>query len=337
MKKLLFFATLVLSLTMLSCQKTKSYKAKLQIRYENNAPQDILLKDYAKALFSLDTSNFAEELKNIQDEFIPFLRGNLDNDDAVRFIKDFATDTFCLSINKIKERNFNNGESLEKDIRSVYQHLNYYYPDIEIPNTTYTYISGIDYNTPAIMIQPDAVLIGLDYYLGNDERIYDYVGMPRFRSLRCQPYYITRDLAQSIYNTYLEGRHIQKDVLTDMIAAGKRLYFIEAMNPSLPDSVILAYSSKQMEWANRFEGDIWASIVGDNMLYSNEVEVFRTLFVDGPFTAAFSNESPARLGEYIGLQIIRSYMSNNDVSLQELLKETDIQNIFQNSYYKPKS
>ena len=160
--------------------------------------------------------------------------------------------------------------------------------------------------------------------------------MPRFRSLRCQPDYISRDLAQSFYSTFIDKTNHQKDVMSEMINAGKRLYFIEAMNPSLPDSILMGYSSKQMQWAQLYESDVWASVVGNNMLYSNEVEVFRTLFGDGPFTQAFSNEAPSRLGEFIGLQIIRSYMNNNDISLKDLMNNNDLQQIFQESQYKPK-
>ena len=121
-----------------------------------------------------------------------------------------------------------------------------------------------------------------------------------------------------------------------MIKAGKQLYFIEALNPSLPDSILLGYSEKQMNWAEQYEGDVWASIIGNQMLYAKGAEIFRSLFGDAPFTQAFSNESPARLGEYIGLQIIRSYMNNNDVSLQEMLNDNDIHRIFQASQYKPR-
>ena len=121
-----------------------------------------------------------------------------------------------------------------------------------------------------------------------------------------------------------------------MVNVGKRLYFIEAMNPALPDSVLLGYSSKQSRWAENYEADVWATLVGNNMLYANDMELFRTFFGDGPFTQAFSNEAPARLGEFIGLQIIRSYMTHNDVSLQELISNNDIQQIFQESQYKPR-
>ena len=121
-----------------------------------------------------------------------------------------------------------------------------------------------------------------------------------------------------------------------MIKAGKKLYFIEAMNPSLPDSILLGYSAKQMDWVSQHEGDIWASIVGNDMLYAKNAELFRTYFGDAPFTQAYSNDAPPRLGEYVGLQILRSYMTNNDVSLQEMIRNDDIQQIFQHSQYKPK-
>ena len=264
------------------------------------------------------------------------MNGDLDNADAVKYIKYFATDTFCVRINDLVNKKFSDNKNLAKDIKSVYQRFKYYYPDVKIPYDTYFYVSGIDYEMPSVMIQPDGILISLDFYLGNDDRIYDYIGMPRFRSIRCQPSYITRDIAQSLFqNVY--GRQYQKDVLTEMRNVGKQLYFIEAMNPSMPDSVLMGYSSKQLQWVEQYEADVWASIVGNDILYANTAELFRSFFGDAPFTQAFSNDAPPRLGEYIGLQIIRSYMTNNEVNLREMLDNKDVQQIFQMSQYKPRT
>ena len=332
----IFVLTILFSLIVTSCQNDKTYKKKLQVHHEHLEPQEIIIKDYAKALFSLDTANFAEEIRNIQNEFPAFLEGDLNDIGAVNYLKGFATDTFCIRVNNIVEKKFYNTNKLTKDIKSVYQIFNYYYPNIKLPRETYFYVSGIDYNTPSVMALSNGILISTDMYLENENNIYDYVGMPRYRSLRCRPSYITRDLAEVLYTTYIHKKQYQKDVLTEMINAGKRLYFVEALNPSLPDSIIMGYSSKQINWVEQYEGDVWASIIGNDMLYAKNAELFRNLFGDGPFTQAFSNESPARLGEYIGLQIIRSYMTNNDVSLQEMLNNNDIQQIFQTSQYKPR-
>ncbi len=331
MKKILLIA---LALVLSSCVKTKTYKDKLQVHHENLEPQEIVVKKYNEALFSIDTANFAEGLKSIKDDYMVFLGGDLDNADAVAYLKAFAVDTFCIRLNDMVEKKFSDDSELRKEIKSVYQRMSYYYPGIVIPET-YFYVSGVDYEMPAVMIQPDAVLISLDYYLGNEDGVYDYIGMPRYRSLRCQPSYITRDLAQAFYDNMFARRAAKKDVLSEMINVGKQLYFIEAMNPALPDSVLLGYSSQQTQWAHQYEADVWAAIVGNNMLYSNDMMAFRNFFGDAPFTQAFSRESAPRLGEYIGLQIIRSYMTHNDVSLQDLLRNNDVQQIFQDSQYKP--
>jgi uncharacterized protein YjaZ len=57
---------------------------------------------------------------------------------------------------------------------------------------------------------------------------------------------------------------------------------------------------------------------------------------DGPYTMEFSKDSPPRLGEWIGLQIIRSYMQKNpEITLQMMMQETDAQKILTLSGYKP--
>ena len=331
MKKILLIA---LVFVLSSCVKTKTYKDKLQVHHENLEPQEITIKKYNDALFSIDTAHFTEGLKAIKDDYMVFLGGDLDDADAVAYLKAFAVDTLCIRLNKMVQKKFSDDSELKKEIKAVYQRLNYYYSGIEIPET-YFYVSGVDYEIPAVMVQPNAVLISMDYYLGNENKIYDYIGMPRFRSLRCQPAYITRDIAQAYYDNLYSGRVSKKDVLTEMINAGKQLYFIEAMNPSLPDSVLLGYSSQQILWIQQYEADVWASIVGNDMLYANDMMTIRGFFGDAPFSQAFSREAPPRLGEYVGLQIIRSYMTHNDVSLQDMLRINDVQEIFQNSYYKP--
>ena len=333
---LLHLFVFVLFLSFTSCEKSRTYKNKLDVKYEKLSPHNIESKFYSKALFSLDTTNFNEELMKIRPDFPFFFEDISDFDMTSSFLKDFITDTFSIRINNMVEEKFKDLNTLENDIIAVLQRFNYYYPKIDNP-TIYYYISGIDYNTSPVYIKDNDVLISLDFYLGNESKIYDYIGMPRYRSIRCQPSYITRDLAQYLYYNEVYRQRIQKDLLTEMIEVGKMYYFIEAMNPSMPDSILMGYSSSQIQWINNHEADVWASIIGNDMLYSKGLEMYRTFFGDGPFTQAFSNESPARLGEYIGLQIIRSYMTNNDVSLQELMANDDIQQIFQASQYKPKN
>jgi uncharacterized protein YjaZ len=59
---------------------------------------------------------------------------------------------------------------------------------------------------------------------------------------------------------------------------------------------------------------------------------------EAPFSKFYidiDKESPGRIGVWLGWQIVRSYMNNNEVTLQQLL-QTNAEEIFNKSKYKPK-
>jgi hypothetical protein len=321
------------SVLLLSCSKSTGYKKKLDVNCRNLEPQKLEVVEFNKVLFGLDTANFEAEYRAILPQFEAFLIED-PSEQEVGYMKDFVTDTFMLKINELVCETFHDIDKVSEEIKGVYQHYRYYYPDFNVP-PTFTYVSGIYSNRPH-SIDAECALIGLDFYLSNNDLIYDKLGFPRYQSRRLQPAYLTRDIAEELYYYTFGNRINQKTVIDEMVAQGKMLYFIEAMNPALPDSVILGYSTPQMEWAQDNEGAVWAAVVGNNMLYTNNVDNKRMLFNDGPFTAPFGDASAPRLGDYIGLQIVRSFMTNNDETLQNLMKTTDYQDVFQRSQYKPR-
>ena len=333
MKNRFLFGIFIMALMFVSCTKSAGYKKKLDVPYQKMEPKEVTIVEFNKVLFTLDTANFEEEYRAIIPQFSDFLIEN-PTEEELSYMKDFVIDTFTLKINELVDKAFPDIEILKDEVRRVYQHYRYYYPEwTALP--TYTYVAGTYYSRP-ISISDECVMIGLDFYLSNKDLVYDIIGFPRYQSRRMQPIALTRDLAEEFYYHTYGNRVNQKSVLAEMVEQGKKLYFIEAMNPALPDSVILGYSARQMEWAEDNEGQVWAAVVGNNMLYNNVLDHKRMLFNDGPFTAALGNDSPARLGDFIGLQIVRSFMSNNDETLVEMLKLTDYQDVLQRSKYKPR-
>ena len=75
------------------------------------------------------------------------------------------------------------------------------------------------------------------------------------------------------------------------------------------------------------------------MLYKTEFEWVQRFLEPAPFSKFYlqlDNESPGRIGRWIGWQIVRSYMEQNpETSLEELLK-MPAQRLFNLSKYKPK-
>ena len=325
---------LAICLMMASCQeKMPAYKAKLDIKTE---PYDLEFDRYEEALFNLDTANFQQELMKIQDRYRVFLDGDLNDLEAVSYLKDFAIDPFSITLyNKVKT-SFPDLRQVESLVEDVLAHFHYYYPDIQLPTKAFTCVTGVTADVPAVQIFGDDIVISLDWYL-DDEEIYDQIGMPRYMSLRRNLSTLAKDVAKELYMSYLDEWRKQGQVIDEMVYCGKLDFFIEAMCPTMPDSVLLGYSTRQWQWAVDNEGAVWADIVGSRRLYDSSLDSYMMFFGDGPFTQAYSNDAPSRLGEFFGLNIVRSYVStHDDFSLPQFMNRTDVQEIFQDSGYKPK-
>ena len=331
-KKLLAFAILALGLA--SCgNDTPDYKKKLDVKTTPVA--DLTFSRYEDVLFNLDTADFQAELMRIQNDYLPFLAGDLNNTNAVKYLKDFATDEYMnLLYQKVKTA-FPNLDYVKKSVEDVYAHFNYYYPEIQLPKKVFTCVTGVNSESSSVIVSDEALIVSLDWYLNLDE-VYDQIGMPRYMSEHTVKETMSKDIAMQLYMAYLYEWRKQTNLSDEMVNAGKIKYFIEAMAPELPDHILLGYSEEQMKWADENEGNVWADIVGNQRLFSTGLDMHMTFLADGPFTQEYSNEAPSRLGEFLGLHIIRSYMANNEVTLPQLMKNKDFQGIFQNSNYKPK-
>ena len=329
--KTLTLFSLILALA--SCQEQEpAYKSKLNIKPE---PYELEFSRYEEVLFNLDTADFQAELMKVQDSYRVFLSGDLNNPDAVKYLKDFAVDPFNVSLYQRAKATFPDLKQVETTVEDVVAHFHYYYPDIELPKKAFTCITGVHPDEAPVQIIENSLVISLDWYL-DDEEVYDQIGMPRYMSLRRNVSTLAKEVAEQLYMYYLYEWRKQGQIVGEMVFYGRRNFFVEAMCPVLPDSVLLGYSSDQWHWAVENEGQVWADIVGSRRLYDAGLDAYMMFFGDGPFTQAYSNDAPSRLGEFFGLNIIRSYASNNDYALVELMNRKDLQNIFQDSGYKPR-
>ena len=325
---------IAICLVMASChEKTPAYKAKLDVAPE---PYNLEFDRYEDVLFNLDTADFQNELMRIPDRYQLFLSGDLNDLDAVRYLKDFATDPFSIVLyNKVKAA-FPDLKQVEPIVEDVLANFHHYYPSIELPRKVFTCVTGVNYDEPSVQLIGDNLVISLDWYLGDDE-VYDQMGMPKYMSLRRNLPTLAKDVAKELYMNYLDEWRKQGQVIDEMVYCGKMDFFIEAMCPTMPDSVLLGYSEKQWKWAVDNEGAVWADIVGNKRLYDSGLNAYMMLFGDGPFTQAYSNEAPSRLGEFYGLNIVRSYVTGHeDFNLQKFMDRKDLLEIFQDSGYKPR-
>ncbi|MBX7124948.1 MAG: gliding motility lipoprotein GldB [Cyclobacteriaceae bacterium] len=231
------------------------------------------------------------------------------------------------------QRVFGDGSALKDELATAFSNLHYYFPDYQLPRVQ-TAITGMESD---VFITDSLVVIGLDYYLGEGARyrpvMYDYI-LRRYQRNFVVPSVMLLIGISGQLNKVDEQDHT---ALADMITYGKAYYFAKQMLPCTPDSVLLGYTSREMEGCKKFEGLIWYRLIEDQVLYSNVHAIKQKFLGERPKTLEVGNECPGRIGMWVGWQIVSHYMKEHpEVSLSELMQTASAQKIFKESRYKPK-
>ena len=296
---------------------------------------DINIHRYGIALFEIDTNDFIVEVGKIQNEFSLFLGNDIDNPDNLAPLYQYVTDTQLIAISKYVKEIYPNLKNLENQLSDALARYDYLFSSNFHP-TVYSYISDLYYEKP-IIINDSVIIIALDVYLGPGYTKYRSLGLPYYKIRRMTQDGIVIDIMKELFNQYID-KHIKQKTLVDrMINGGKLLYYLDATLPSIPDSLKIGYTSEQMKWVEANSSNVWAFMVKNQLFYSPDYKIQSNFIEDGPFTSGFSNQSPPRLGIWLGWQIVREYMHNNpNVSIMELIENKDAQQIFNQSGYKPR-
>ncbi len=327
------FIFFVLLLGFISCTNDSSRTLGFDVS-EIDIP-NFKIDRYEQALFGIDTLNFLNELNTIQEKFSTFLGTDPLSNENTQALYHYATDPKLLALNYEVSKNYPELSFLEKELKKAFQYYLHYFPKEKLP-MLFTYISGLHFEAP-IQLSSEAMVIGLDLYLGPDFEEYKTFGIPVYRANRMTKEHLSVDCMKTFARIHLFENRTQKNFLGEIIENAKTFYFLDAMLPEKADYLKIGYTENQLKWCIENEQNIWAFFIDKQILYSADYEITRKFTQDGPFTLAFSEEAPAMIGNWIGWQILRAYMNHNPtVSLQDLLKETDAQKILKQSGYKPK-
>lgn len=224
------------------------------------------------------------------------------------------------------------GETKE-ELRQLFQHIKFYFPQEKIPKVI-TLTSDVDYRNQVIWAD-SLLLVALDTYLGPENKLYR--GVQEYIRKNFRKKQIIPDVAAAFADTKVP-RPESRSFLADMIYHGKILYLKELLLPFRSRSEIMGYLPEELQWAKANQEQIWRYFVQNELLYSTDPELTTRFLLPGPFSKFYlklDQESPARLGRYIGWEIVRQYMEQQDVPVTEMLEKKP-EEIFRQSNYKPK-
>lgn len=313
----LFFLTLNF---LISCQKDSK-------KIIDTSTIDV---NYSISRFEVDFYEFGgENLKKLKETY-PML-----------FPKEISDSIWMAKINDSDERRlyaetqklYNNIDKLENELTNLFKNIKYYFSEFSPPDVI-TLLSNIDYNYRVIYTDKKLYL-SLDAYLGATHPFYDDY-----------PDYIKENNTQERILVDVANKMIQKKIqpsnnrtfLAKMIQAGKKLYLLDLYLPFKTDAIKIGYSKDKFDWAVSNEEQVWRYFIENKLLYSTDTKLNQRFLKDAPFSKFYLTEdsnSPGRIGQMIGWQIVRSFMENNDVSLENLFS-IGADEIFKKSKYKPR-
>lgn len=244
--------------------------------------------------------------------------GNLTDTALVNGLNLFYADPYISRLQKRLKERFSDLKSIEKDIDAGLRHLNVHFPNGLIPENIVFMNSLFTANAFSTERQ---IGVGLERYLGvNTDVIKELPGQdfPIWMREAMDEQYIARDvLASWIMTHYVEDK--KGNLAEEMIKWGKIIYLIRAAFPEKDPSWVMRYSKEDYEWALENEYAFWKYLVDQKILFKTDEARSADFFKEGPFTPGLPKKGPDRLGQFLGLRIIESYMANKEVELEELI------------------
>ncbi len=257
--------------------------------------------------------------------------GSVYDDSVGYYLWYFVTDSIINQVNKDVEEKFNAFETKQERFIDIFKHQKYHLPNAPLPKKIITYNSAFNYG----VISTDSVIgIGLEMYLGPENEVIQEIPFPLYVKEKMKEEYLPIDLAHSWLVTNVIGAQKGETFLSSMIYYGKLRYALRALMPDLPENRLIRYTQDEYDFSLASEYNVWQYLIDMDWIYSVDIKVKLRFFEEAPTTVGVE-ESPGRLGQFIGWRMVEAYMGKNpEVTLEELLREENESKILK--AYKPK-
>jgi hypothetical protein len=257
--------------------------------------------------------------------------GTTDSTGFFERLETFFSDSSLMKLYKDEVTLFADVSNLEKEISFGFEVIQSEFDSIRIPQL-YMHVSGLNRN---LIVTDDFISLSADKYLGSTYKFYEDFFYD-YQRQNMKPGRIVPDflLGFLLTNFPFQGNN---DILLDrMLYEGKIRYILSTLLPAYSDAGVIGYTEQQELWYRENESGIWKNILQQQHLYTSDHVIVRKYMEDAPFTAFLSDQSPGKIGVRMGYGIIQTYMRHHaHISLQELMKMMDYQEILRNSKYKP--
>jgi hypothetical protein len=180
---------------------------------------------------------------------------------------------------------------------------------------TYTQFAASAYASPK------AIVLGQERYLGQDNAIIATLPPQQFYDwikVGMSPAYATSD-ALLIWLSTNVLKSTDENFASEMIRWGKLLAIMEIICPEVPIHRLLRYDNADYQWALQAERGVWEYLVDQQLLFKTDQELNMNFLNEGPYTIGLPQESPDRMGRFLGYRIVKQFIEANEPAISELL------------------
>lgn len=251
--------------------------------------------------------------------------------DVFKLSVDPYVDTMYMDVKK----EFGQIEWLREDLTQLFSRIRYHYPDFFVPKI-YTMVSGFGVD---LEVKDSVVVIGLEYFLSDSShykpRGNDGIQLPNYILKRLKKPYLVSEIGMVVADRYCKINMLDNTMMGEMMKWGRLYYFLEKTMPCLPDTILSGYSQKELQGVEENLKTIWAHYLDKNLFFNTDFFLIKKYCDERPRVVEIGEDCPGRIGRWLGWQIVRKWAKDKNLSLQQVMQETDSRKIFQESGFKP--
>jgi hypothetical protein len=305
----------------------------------------IKIDRFDQDFFAVDTNNLSVGLVNLEKKYPLMFRAyteilndrRYENPSSELILGGFLKSPYTRQLNDTVQIVYKDLGDVEKELSSAFQFFKYYFPKKNIPQVA-AMVS--EYSFGGMTYGDSLLVIGFDCYLGKNHSGYQAIGVPSYQSRSFDKTHLaTRTMEVLIKNfSNIDESNAGKRLIDIMVDNGKKLYILDKIMPYTQDSVIFDYPKSSLDWCKKNEILTWSYILNEKLLFSERKMDWDKLVNPSPMgTVKMPTESPGRVGNWIGYNIVKAYMRKfPETTFEQLLAQKDAQKILDSSKYKPK-
>lgn len=336
MKKILYIALCAIALV--GCKKEQESKRQYWEAEMEQVQVEIVRFD--QALLNVQEETVAEDVRRLYadyPEFMPIWVENIvgisaqDTAALVQLLPSLLNDTIYVPRQKLKQ--FDDISDLQSAFNQAFTRIKWLYPEFEVP-MIYFFLSGY---SDGLFMEDDIIGVGVDMYLGQDFETYDKIAtIYSYQKQTMYKGYIPVEVTYYYLLNHVPYINAKNWLLYPMLYNGKIMFLTAQLFDQMPNYEVMGWTQDQWNWCTARKRDMWHYIMDQRHLYSDKPLIISNYLKEAPFTSEFTQDCPGRAGVWIGWRIVESYMEHNpEVTMQELMAETDAQKILELSSYRP--